>query len=284
MIINVGDTCAFGGLTLGQTDIADVEWYFLGIDGWGAPGSTSQPTQRGRGDGGFASEAWLQYRTFTVQGAIVAPDRPSLVAAQDVLNVAASIQPQALTIVNGGSERTVIGAQRQNEVLYKETSPISVEFAITFFAVDPRKFGAPITQSTALPSSSGGLTWPVQWPVQWTGVQVTGVVTIDNPGNKAGKVIMRIDGPVQGPSVTHIGSGAALTFASSYTLNAGSWLDIDVDPEVRSVLENGQSSRAGWVTSRGWFALDPGPNQFAFNATVYNSSALLTVTGYPAYL
>jgi hypothetical protein len=282
MIIAVADTCAFGGITLGQTDVDDVEWYFLGIDGWGAPGSTSQPIQRGRGDGGFASEAWLKYRTFTIQGAIVAPDRPSMVAAQDALNAAASIQQQALTIVNGGTERTVLGAQRQDDVLYKETSPISVEFAITFVAVDPRKFGEPITYSTFLPQSTGGLTVPFAVPFTIASTVVTGQVTMTNPGNTAGKVLMRIDGPVTGPVISHVATGAQLVFATSLVLNAGEWLDIDMD--ARTILANGQSSRAGYVTTRGWSQFDPGGNTWAFTAPVFDAGSKLTVTAYPSWL
>jgi hypothetical protein len=51
----------------------------------------------------------------------------------------------------------------------------------------------------------------------------------------------------------------------------------------REVLAQGQAARAGYVTSRGWFSLDPGPNDIAFSAANYSSTALLTVTTKPSW-
>lgn len=282
MIITTADQFTIGSVTLGQTDTAGVEWYWLDVDGLGATKSTANPTQRLRGDGAFASEAFLQYRTVSVHGALLAPTAALLEAAMDQLNAAATIRQQQLAVKYAdGSSRYLFG-QRQDEVGWKRESDVHATFALQFLCLDPRKFAPAVTVSTALPSVTGGLTYSVTYPRIYTAVQVTGVLTIDNPGNATGKVTMRIDGPCTGPIITHLSTGLALTFASSLALNAGEWLDIDM--EAKTVLANGQSSRSGYVTSRGWFGLDPGSNQFAFNASVYNAASLLTVTGTPAYL
>lgn len=110
---------------------------------------------------------------------------------------------------------------------------------------------------------------------------VTGQVTLTNDGNESGPVVLRIDGPCVGPVVTHVSTGNALVFSSSLVLQSGEFLLIDMD--ARTALANGQVNRAGYITSRGWSALDPGDNTFAFTAQQFNSRSQLTVTAYPAW-
>jgi hypothetical protein len=147
---------------------------------------------------------------------------------------------------------------------------------------DPRKFGADVTDYTGLPSVSGGLTVPFTVPFALTGTQSSGSMVLTNPGDANGPVKLRIDGPCVSPSVTHTESGSTLTLATNLTVNAGDWLDIDC--EARTVLYNGQASRNGYLTSRGWFAFEPGPNTIGFNASAYNSTARLTATCTPAWI
>jgi hypothetical protein len=261
MIITVTNTISFGGLTLGATDSNSVEWYWIDIDGWGATKSTSTPTQRQVADGAYASAPYLSYRTISISGAVLAPTAALLVAAQNQLNAAASIQPQTVTVLDSGFTVTVTG-RRQDEILWKRTSDVSAEFTIVFLCIDPRKLGPVVPQSTGLPSSSGGTTFPITFPLTFTGVTNSGTLSINNDGNTLAPVKLRIAGPIVGPIVTHVGSGLQLVFSSSLTLNAGEWLDIDM--EAKTVLAQGQSSRNGYVISRGWFGADPGTNQYAF--------------------
>jgi len=112
-------------------------------------------------------------------------------------------------------------------------------------------------------------------------VTVTGQVSLVNPGNEAGPVHLRIDGPCAGPVITHISTGAQLVFSSALVLNAGEWLEVDM--EARTVLANGQASRSGWITSRGWSQFDPGLNTWAFTAASFTSAARLTVSATPSW-
>jgi phage-related protein len=147
-------------------------------------------------------------------------------------------------------------------------------------ALDPRKVSTALTGSTGLPVATGG--WSIPWTIPWSipSTVVAGHVSLTNVGNIAGRMLLRIDGPVVAPVVTHVSSGATLTFASSMTLAEGEWVDVDM--EAKTVLANGTASRNGWVTSRGWFNFDPGVNLIAFSAATA-TDALLTVTAYPSY-
>lgn len=283
MLLLAGDTCSFGGLTLGATDDYGVEWYFLDLDGWGAPQSTVQAVQKANADGAFATPAFLQARVVTVTGAMLAPDRPTLVAAWDRLQAAAPLATAALTVVHGGADRYV-NAQRQGEISMTEMSDVAIQFSIQWLCVDPRKFATDtLTATTGLPSASGGLTIPFTVPFTIASTVVSGTCFLTNPGNANGPVNLHIAGgpvPCAGPSVTHVASGLSVTFASSLVLTSTDYIDVDMDNHT--VILNGTASRDGYVTSRGWSPFTPGVNEWAFTS-VSGSGASLTVTATPAW-
>ena len=128
-----------------------------------------------------------------------------------------------------------------------------------------------------LADQAGGLTIPFTIDA----VTVTGQVSLTNPGNETGPVNLRISGPCRGPVVTHVSTGAQLVFSSSLVLGAGEWLEVDM--EARSVLANGQATRAPWITSRGWSGFTPGLNTWTFTADAFDPAARLTVVATPAW-
>jgi phage-related protein len=108
-------------------------------------------------------------------------------------------------------------------------------------------------------------------------------VTINNTGNTQAPVWLRIEGPLPagGHAVTHLGKGKTLTFGTSLALGAGEFVTVDMDR--REVLAQGTAPRSGYVTSRGWFSLDPGPNEIAFSSVNYSETAHLSVTTKPSW-
>ena len=81
--------------------------------------------------------------------------------------------------------------------------------------------------------------------------------------------------------MTHQGKQQTLTFGTAMELEAGGFLTVDM--ERREVLAQGQSARSGYVTSRGWFTLDPGDNLISFSSVNYSETASLSVTTKPAW-
>lgn len=289
MEIAEGDTCAFGDITLGQTDSFGVEWYFTDLDGWGATPSTVQATQKASGDGGFASPAFATPRTFTASGAVVADTRADLIGALDRLEASAKLSEHKVTITTGGAERYTI-AQRQDEINPSHQGDRAAEFTITWLAEDPRKLASDLTASTMLPSSSGGLIVPFTVPFVVSGVQVSGRCVLTNPGKAVGPVIARIDGPCSGvTSVTHVGLAQTLKFAEDLTLSSDEWLIIDMDNHrvlANASLVNGAwegPERNGYVTRRGWSGFSPGQNIWAFASEGADQGAMLTITATPAW-
>jgi len=117
---------------------------------------------------------------------------------------------------------------RQDAVLSSPVTDTVAQFSIQLVAADPRKFSDPLTTSTRLPASTGGLTVPFTVPFTIASTVVSGTCSLVNGGNTTGPVRLRVNGPCTGPIITHVGTGAQLVFASSLVLAAGEWIDIDM--------------------------------------------------------
>lgn len=272
-------SATLNGLNLHQTEDNGVEWVLDDIAGWGSPASTYTAQQRPRSHGAWSGEAWLRPRTLALSGHVYSPSPAALSDAVDRLNDAVSLDPVLLQVSEAGRVRSML-VRRSDDVLVHAVSDTAWAWSIQVTADDPRKYGTQVSVSTALPSASGGLTFPVTFPVTFTGVTVTGLVSIVNQGNLSAPVVVRFDGPVVGPKVVHVQTQKAWAAAGA-VLGAGEFWTVDM--ASRQVMAQGQSSRSGYVTERGWFELLPGPNDFAFSADTYNAGALMTVTAASAW-
>lgn len=269
-----------GDIQFGGVDEFGCDWALETFDGWGSPASSLQLTQKPRSAGAWGGTAFSAARTMALSGRIYAPDAASLSLALDRLSAQVAFGPVNLTVSEAGRQRWCM-VRRSGEVLTNWLMPTVASWSIQVVATDPRKFGDTLMGSTGLPSTTGGLTVPFTVPFDIPAVTVSGQVSLVNAGNTQGPVTLRVDGPCTGPIISHVSSGAQLVFSSSLVLGAGEWLDIDL--EAHAVLANGQASRSGWVTSRGWFGFDPGNNTFSFAASAPDPAALLTVSAVSAW-
>lgn len=276
-------TVDLGGLNLSGVDpTTRAVFQTLALDGWsGSPASTLTVDQRSGASGGWASpNPVMRSRTYGLSGIVTHCDPERVSAALDILNDAVALDAVKMTVGEGDRRRWSM-VQRQDEILVDDSDPQCAKWSVQLVAADPFKYDDPFVVSTAVPSTTGGLAIPTDVPFAITSTVATGSCSALNPGNATGPVRMRIDGPITGPVITHIGSGLALVFAASLTIAAGEWLDIDM--QRRTVLANGTASRNGWVTSRGWSGFEKGPNTWSLAAVASSPGALLTVTATPAW-
>lgn len=276
-----------GDMTLTtDTDEFGVTWITEQVDGWGSPASTLGMTQKPRAHGAWAGAAYMRPRAVAAKGWMLAPDAAAAEAAIDRLIGRVSLYETTLTVTTAVGSRWC-NVRRDDDVLVDWVSPTEARWSFQVAAPDPRKFGDPLTASTGLPSSSGGVTFPLTFPITFNATVVTGQVTLTNPGNETGPLLIRIDGPtvpgevLVGPVVTHVASGLSLVFSTSLTLGPGEF--ITIDPEVPEVLAQGQSSRMQWVNGRGWPGFEPGVNTYSFSAVSGTPTASMTVTAIPAW-
>jgi hypothetical protein len=274
---------SIGDLVLGDYDADGVKWSINDFDGWeGSPASTIEFEQRARDHGSTASEPFMTTRYMTIEGKIRAPSASLLEAAFKKLNAAVTLAPFQMLVSESGGVLNCM-AQRQGAVIPKPITDTLATYSLLIAAKDPRKYGNLETYSTLLPFSHGGLIRPSTWPRTWTGVSTEGKILVNNPGDTQAPVWLRIDGPVPagGWAAAHIGKQQTLAFATSLALEPGEFVTVDM--QRREVMAQGQSARAGYVTSRGWFSLDPGMNEIGFSANSHSSTALLTLTTKPAW-
>jgi len=263
-----------------------VRWSHRQLVGWAdGAGTTLKRTQKPRAHGSWRSEAFYTDRTIIVTGRIAAADAGVVRDAVDAIKAACALDEVLLSVDEHGLVRTAMVSEADTPQITEYPTPLVKDYSLQLAAADPRKYGAEVAYSTQLPTSSGGLTFPITFPITFAATVVTGTIGISNPGNVESPIRMRVDGPCTGPIISHVAAGQQLVFASSYTLAAGNWLDIVMGGgRELSVLENGQASRNGSITSRASFGLDPGANTVAFNAAVYDAASLLTVYASPAWL
>jgi hypothetical protein len=268
-----------GGLPLTGVDSFGVRWILdrNGVKGWGAPSGTLAPRQRPRAAGAWGGLSYAKPRPLVMSGTCVAPTEALAGDAENRLLDACSLDDSVLTVTRAGVSRHAT-VRRDGEISPVWVNPFSFDWSVQFVALDPRKMYTPVTSITSLPSTSGGTSFPMSFPMSFTATTVSGQVSIFNQGNEVGPVTARLTGPLTGPTITHVGSGLRLVFAASATIGAGEYWDIDF--EAQTVLAQGQSSRAVWITSRQWFGLEPGNNTFALSAASYTTGTL-SVTGTP---
>lgn len=282
----MGDRVFWSGVTLDGLDLSGVDadgvdWKVDAVGGWsGSPASTLQLDQRAADHGAWASpRPRLNYRVVPISGSITGD--PRLVSlAVDKLNDAAGLDPVRLVVDEGRRTRWAM-VQRQDEILVDDSIETCARYSLQLAQPDPLKYADALTDDTGLPGTAGGLAVPFGVPFGIDSTVTSGLVTLTNPGNATGPVMLRIDGPVVAPTITHIGSGLALAFSSAMTLGVGEWLDVDM--QRKTALANGTAPRSGWITERGWSGFDKGGNTWAFTAAADSPAARLTVTATPAW-
>ena len=255
------------------------------VDGWQ---TLSDPrvttTDRPYADGTLDGPSTQPGRAVTITGTTKAPDQIALLRWMDRFTALLTTGDRngSLTAVEPHLMRHC-SVRRGGEAIADPTLSNECTFSMILYAADPIRYGTQITASTVLPftSPTAGFRAPFRAPFRVPAIVNSGRITLTNVGTAPSPVKLRIDGPCTGPIITHQSSGLEIVFATDYVLSSGAWLDIDMDRH--EVLENGQASRNGAITSRGWFTFDPGTNVIGFNAAVYNAASQLTAYVAPAW-
>lgn len=273
-----------GDLLLGAVDDSGVWWILTGLDGWrGSPSTTLTVTQKPAGHGGWASpRPRLTPRQMELVVSISAPTPAALDAAYEQLVTAVDIGPVVLQVTEGDLTRQVT-VYRNGDVLPSADTGTDSTYSVPLIAPDPRRYDATETVTQLfLPSSTGGLTFPLTFPITFGATVVSGTAHLDNDGTIAAPLRLVIYGPVSQPLVTFTdGAGNTWTLAYAGDIAAGDWLDIDT--EATTAYYNGQSPRRSLLTGP-WPSVPPGGIDVAFRAAAYSATARLLVSHRSAWM
>ncbi|MFD5676106.1 hypothetical protein [Streptomyces sp. NPDC127040] len=271
-----------GSLDLLATDDAGVDWVITDVKGWDSPGVRAETAPRQADHGAWASPVYLDARPITLAGSIDAPTREALEAAIEQLIATVSLTDTTLTVGETIPKQATV--RRSGQLLIERQGPYSATYSALVTAADPRRYSTTLqSQSTALPSTTGGLTVPVTLPIVISTTTVAGSITLVNEGSIATRPIFTVEGPVTNPTITvQYPDGTVRALLYSSALEAGNQLVIDTD--LHSAVLNGTTSRRLYLSGQ-WAEIPPGTSvEVGWYADTYDAAALLTGTVRSAWM
>lgn len=271
-----------GGISLGMVDAAGVAWHLQALEGWDGPDQRAEYTVREADHGAWAAPVYLNQRPITLAGKIEAADITALDAAMEQLIAACSLTDTTLTVYETTPKRATV--RRSGSPLLRPITDRIAQYSLLVTAADPRRYSTTLqSQSTALPTVTGGLTLPITLPITISTTLVTGSITLSNAGSIATRPTLTITGPVVTPTIVAALPGGAVTQISyGDTLQTGDVLVID--SAARTVVLNGTASRRLYFSGT-WPEIPAASSvTYSWSSPVYNSTALLTGTCRSAWM
>jgi len=284
-----GLQATLGSLRLGAVDSSGVAWFLQDAEGWDSPDVRSEYTERESDHGAWASPVYFGGRPITLTGTIEAQSRAALQGAAEQLYAAASLSDTTLTVWEDTPKQATV--RRSGKILLKYVSDRVATYSVIVTAADPRRYSTVLqTGTTALPSTTGGLTFPITFPIAFSATTVSGQINATNTGSMDTRPVLTIAGPVTAPVVSALyADGTVRQLIYSLDLGAGDVLVIDTD--ARTVILNGSTSRRRFMTvSGGWPTIPAAVNgtpttvAYQFQSSTYNASAMLTATWRSAWM
>lgn len=280
------------GFPLHGMDDNGCEWHvtFQDVSGlFDGVSSTLKTSEKVLTDGWYGNLPRLQGRTITIEGHIIGRCTESCVTSWNMFK--SVLDPGGMLLIArlGDIDRQVRVWQSASAPLIKWDGVNILRFSLGLTSLSPYLYGLdPVSDVTGLPSSSGGMVFPYlfeeptvstsSW--MWSEHVISGNVALANVGTAPSPVMIRIDGPVLNPQVSHVGSGHVIAF----DMNLGWGHYVTINGVTHEILVDGTDPARGRVTRREWSQAEPGMNVWGFNASEYSDAARMTVSFYPAYL
>lgn len=280
------------GFPLYGVDSYGCEWHvtFQDVSGlFDGVASTLKTSEKAMTDGWYGNIPHLQGRAITIEGHIIGRCTESCITSWNAFKSVLNTGEMMLIARLGDIGRQVRVWQSGSAPLVKWVGVNILHFSIGLTSLSPYLYGLdPVSGVTGLPSSSGGMQFPYHFEEHgvslsswmWSENVKSGQVMLDNVGTAPSPVMIRIDGPVTGPQVLHVGSGHVMAF----NISLGSGHYATINGVTHEILIDGTDPARGRVTRREWSQAEPGMNIWGFNASEYSPTARMTVSFYPAYL
>lgn len=273
-----------GALELGAVDDAGVAWHLQVLEGWDGSDQRSEYSARQADHGAWASPVYLSQRPIALEGNIEAPSLAMLDAAIEQLIAAASLTDTTLTVYETVPKRATV--RRSGKPLIKPITNRIAAYSIAVTAADPRRYSTVLqSQSTGLPSVTGGLTLPITLPITISTTSTGGSITLTNEGSISTRPVLTVTGPAAMPVIVcERPDGFTVQLAYSQSLGSGDTLVIDT--AAHSVVLNGAVSRRPYLSAQPyWPEIAPGSSlSVSWTASAYDAAALLTGTCRSAWM
>lgn len=274
-----------GAIPLGRVDSVGVAWGLQSFDGWDSAEVRSEYSDREADHGSWVSPAYLGSRPMTLAGTVTAPDRTSLEDALERLRTATALTDTTLVVYELASPKQTT-VRRSGKPLMAYVTDRIATYSVLVTAADPRRYSTTLQSgTTGLPSTTGGLAFPITFPVTFSATTVSGQIGAVNSGSIETRPILTIAGPVVAPTVSALyPDGTVRQLIYSLDLASGDTLTIDTD--AHTVLLNGSVSRRRFMSvPSGWPTIPAGASvSYQFQSSTYNASAMLTAQWRSAWM
>jgi hypothetical protein len=278
----VATSVVWRDLTLATGD--SQPYRILTVEGWEQlpePRYDKQP--RSRGHGAHPAPVWSDERVVTVEGFTHDEDRRDalLWALQEGATFDGGEEP--LTVTLAGRTLTA-GAQllAARPVLTRGEWGIGrFGWLLQWRCPDPLRYAAPVTVSTGLPSSGGGLAYDLAYPLDYGALGGTGQLALSNPGTAPAPIRFDVTGPLPG-GFELAATGQRLVYP--YAVPDGQTLTIDT--ATGSVVVEGTADRRANLTQADWMQVPRRSTltvQFTNLSADYNDVARAAATVRGAY-
>lgn len=267
-----------------HTTFQDVSGLFDGV------ASTLKTSEKVTTSGWYSNIPVFQGRTITIEGYIIGRCTENCLASWDLLKRTVVGLDMTLTVTLGNVRRQVQVMQSASAPLVKWAGVNMLKFSLSLTSLSPYLFGMDlVSDRTGLPKTAGGMTFPYSFTGDetgstsrwmWSETAVSGYVRLLNTGTAPSPVLIRVDGPVVNPQITHTGSEHVMAF----DISLGSGHYILINGRTHEILVDGTDPERSWAKRREWSQAEIGSNMWGFNASEFSDEARMTVSFYPAYL
>lgn len=281
------------GFPLYGVDSYDCEWHvtFQDVSGlFDGVASTLHTSEKVMTDGWYANIPVFHGRTITIEGYIIGRCTENCLASWDLLKRTVGGTDMSLTVTLGNVGRQAQVMQSASAPLVKWAGVNMLRFSLSLASLSPYLYGMDlVSDRTGLPKTAGGMTFPYSFTADKTGstsgwmwdeTAISGCVRLQNTGTAPSPVLIRVDGPVVNPQITHAGSDHVMAF----DISLGSGHYILINGRTHEILVDGTDPARGRAKRREWSQAEIGSNVWGFNASEFSDEARMTVSFYPAYL
>jgi hypothetical protein len=257
--------------------------YFLaamGLRDWYAGAESKTPAnQRPQAAGAFGiSNDWASSLAISVKGSFDGATLADAITAAERLSAVAAGVPVQMVVEDPLRTTSRWVSVRQVTLPTDVGVFASLDFSIDVLATDPLRYGDPLSVTTGIPVSGGGLLWPLgttaleYW--DWGDDGTSGRVSITNAGTAdVWPTISALGGLGEGFVATNVTTGETIRFVRP--IPEGS--TVAINQRTGSASIDGQSDVGGFITERGFFTIPAGAtHQIQF-------AGLGAVTGTPQF-
>lgn len=263
-----------GGMTL-QGGLVHDGWKFSEVVDWYAvTASKADVVERESAHGAFGiGPDYRESAVISVSGEYFGSSPADVLRAVEALKVAfARNQPLTVTFDDDFRPTSRVVSVRGIQVpdLHGETY---FSFVIDMVAPDFRRYGAEVVTTTGLPTSGGGLDYPIKYPVEYGVPGDSGRLTVTNLGTENTFPVLEVSGGMSGGfELTDVRTGRVLQYVRAVPLGATVVIDLRTKQVYQDDVANNVSR---WLTRREWWSQPAGvTSEIQFNS-------LGTVTGVP---